>query len=486
MGVLDGLKPERVFYYFEEICKIPHGSYNVKAISDYCVSVAKSLNLEVRQDEEYNVVIKKPASKGYGDAKTLMIQGHLDMVCVKDADVEFDFEKDGLNLVVEDGYVRASGTTLGGDDGIAVAMGLAILEDDTIEHPDLEVVFTTEEEVGMEGAIALDTSDLKSEYLLNLDSEDEGLFLAGCAGGVKAKAVLPLSLMTMDGTEISIDIANLQGGHSGAEIHKCRANANILLGRLLFKLHQSVEFGLISVNGGAKDNAIPVDSHMKIVVDQKDVDTVYGVVEDFGKAIANEFQTSDPDITITANTDASGNYEVFSMSLMEKVIFMLMQVPNGVQTMSADLPGLVESSLNLGILITDANGVTMTWAIRSAVKSLKILMRDKLQYMTEFFGGEISFHGDYPEWPFNPGSKICNMCTKLYEEMFDKKASIETIHAGLECGLLSEKMPGLDMVSMGPEMHDIHTSREKLGIASVERTYRLVLTILKEFKNYCN
>ncbi len=486
MGVLDGLKPERVFYYFEEICKIPHGSYNVKAVSDYCVSVAKSLKLEVRQDDAYNVIIKKPASAGYGDAKTLMIQGHLDMVCVKDADVDFDFEKDGLNLVVEDGYVRASGTTLGGDDGIAVAMGLAILEDNTIEHPNLEVVFTTEEEVGMEGAIALDTSDLKSEYLLNLDSEDEGLFLAGCAGGVKAKVLLPLDVMPMEGTAMTINITNLRGGHSGSEIHKCQANAILLLGRLLFELHQNLPFGLVNVSGGAKDNAIPVESHMQIVVDPEDVEMVRGVVEDFGKVIANEFQTSDPNITMTAHADGTGSYDVLTMSLMEKVIFMLMQVPNGVQTMSADLPGLVESSLNLGVLRTDKDGVTMTWAIRSSVKSLKILMRDKLQYMTEFFGGEISFNGDYPEWPFNPKSKICNMCTKLYEEMFGQKASIETIHAGLECGLLSEKMPGLDMVSMGPEMHDIHTSREKLGIASVERTYALVLTILKEFKNYCN
>ncbi len=485
MGVLDGLKPERVFYYFEEICKIPHGSYNVKAISDYCVSVAKSLNLAVRQDEEYNVIIRKPASPGYGEAKALMIQGHLDMVCVKDADVEFDFEKDGLKLVVEDGYIRASGTTLGGDDGIAVAMGLAILEDDTIEHPDLEVVFTTEEEVGMEGAIALDTSDLKAEYLLNLDSEDEGHFLAGCAGGVKAKALLPMSQMTAEGTKMTIDMTGLTGGHSGAEIHKCRANANILLGRFLYQLHETIPFCLIGVHGGDKDNAIPVDSHAEIVVSSEDIETVENLTKGFQQDISIEFRTSDPAISIRSSVGDQGNYDVFSMSLMEKVIFMLMQVPNGVQTMSADLPGLVESSLNLGILRTTAEGVAMTWAIRSSVKSLKLLMKDKLRYMTEFFGGEISFSGDYPEWTFNPDSKICALCKKLYEEKTGRKASVEMIHAGLECGLLSEKMPGLDMVSLGPDMQDIHTSREKLYIASVERTYQLVLDVLKEFKNYC-
>lgn len=485
MGVLDGLKPERVFYYFEEISRIPHGSYNVKAISDYCVSVAKELHLEVRQDEEYNVIIKKPASEGYGDARTLMIQGHLDMVCVKDADVEFDFEKDPLKLVVEDGYVRASGTTLGGDDGIAVAMGLAILEDDTIEHPNLEVVFTTEEEVGMEGAIALDTSDLKAEYLLNLDSDEEGFFIAGCAGGVKVKALLPMTTAELTGTAMDISVTGLKGGHSGAEIHKCRANANILLGRLLFELNAAIPYGILSVSGGDKDNAIPVESCARIVVAPEDVHIVETVAADFGKVIANEYRTSDPDIAVQVSAGADGDYTVFHMTLMEKVIFMLMQTPNGVQTMSADLPGLVESSLNLGILRTEAEGVTMTWAVRSSVKSLKKLICNKLQYMTELMGGEISFRGDYPEWPYNPNSKICNMSTKLYEEMFGQKASIETIHAGLECGLLAEKMPGLDMVSMGPDMKDIHTSRERMYIASVERMYTLVLAILKEFKNYC-
>jgi dipeptidase D len=247
-----------------------------------------------------------------------------------------------------------------------------------------------------------------------------------------------------------------------------------------------MNFGLMDVHGGAKDNAIPVDSHTTIVVEPEDVEAVYDVLEDFQAAISNEFRTSDPDIQITAQTGNDGEYEVFTMPLAEKVIFMLMQVPNGIQTMSADLPGLVESSLNLGILETGETGVSMTWAIRSSVKSLKILMRDKLQYMTELFGGEISFHGDYPEWPFNPDSEICKLSMKLYKEMFKKDGLIETIHAGLECGLLSEKMPGLDMVSMGPEMQDIHTSRERLNIASVERTYALVLAILKEFKNFCH
>lgn len=486
MTVLEGLKPEKVFYFFEKLCEIPHGSTNMKEISDYLVSFAKERNLKYYQDEAYNVVIYKEASAGYEDAPITILQGHCDMVAEKTLDSNHDFTKDGLKLKVEGDYLTAEGTTLGGDDGIAVAMGLAILEDNAIAHPELEVVFTTEEEVGMEGAIALDTADLKAKYLLNLDSEDEGHFLAGCAGGVKATSVLPMSCASAEGTAMTLHVHGLVGGHSGSEIDKGRANANILLGRLLFELHEALPFCIISVDGGDKDNAIPVDSKAEIVVSDEDIDEIQSLAAAFQEKVRSEFHVCDPVIAIDADVRAEGGYEVFSMALTEKVIFMLMQVPNGIQTMSADLPGLVESSLNLGILKTTEEGIVMTWAIRSSVKSLKTLMMDKLRYMTEFLGGEMTFRGDYPEWPFNPNSKICALCKKIYEEQTGNEASIEMIHAGLECGLLSEKMPWLDMVSMGPEMHDIHTSRERLGIASVERTYELVLTVLKEFKNYCN
>ena len=255
---------------------------------------------------------------------------------------------------------------------------------------------------------------------------------------------------------------------------------------ICLRYRQALPFCIISVDGGDKDNAIPVDSKAEIVVSDEDIDEIQSLAAAFQEKVRSEFHVCDPVIAIDADVRAEGGYEVFSMALTEKVIFMLMQVPNGIQTMSADLPGLVESSLNLGVLETTEEGVAMTWAIRSSVKSLKELMKDKLRYMTEFLGGEMTFRGEYPEWPFNPDSKICALCKKIYEEQTGEEASIEMIHAGLECGLLSEKMPWLDMVSMGPEMHDIHTSRERLGIASVERTYNLVLTVLKEFKNYCN
>lgn len=486
MGVLDGLKPERVFYYFEEITKIPHGSYNVKRISDYCVSVANTLGFPVRQDEAYNVIIKKPGSKGCENMKTLMIQGHLDMVCVKDDGVEFDFEKDPLALKISDGFISAEGTSLGGDDGVAVAMGLAILEDEEIVHPPLEVVFTTEEEVGMDGAAALDTSDLEASYLLNLDSEDEGIFLAGCAGGACFKGEFDIESLEREGKLLAISIDGLIGGHSGAEIGKCRANAIVLLGRLLNHLDKYVQYDLAYLDGGEKDNAIAVRASAKIVIAPDDLSAVISALSGFEQMIKNEYRTSDPGIKVNVLTGDEGIFRVFTRSLKGRIMFVLLEMPNGIQTMSADLPDLPESSLNAGILGTDEDKIFITWALRSSVRSLKELLKDKLTLMIEMLGGTASISGDYPEWPYNPDSRICSLCCDVYKDQTGLDAQIMTIHAGVECGLLAEKMPGLDMVSMGPNMADIHTPREKLDIASVERTYKLVLEVLERFGKYCD
>ena len=482
LRVLGGLKPERVFYYFEEISKIPHGSYNVKAVSDYCMGVAKSLGLEVRQDEAYNVIIKKPASEGYGPSPAVMIQGHMDMVCVHDAEYPIDMEKEAISLIVEDGFVRADHTTLGGDDGIAVAMGLAILEDDSLEHPDLEVVFTTEEEVGMDGAIALDVSDLKSAYLLNLDSEKEGVFLAGCAGGCKAAAEFSFLPEEVSGEIISLSISGLVGGHSGDEIDKCRASAIMLLGRVLGEMEKTASFRIVKMSGGEKDNAIPVDSCAQIVAVPEDAEVLLQAVDQIASKIKGEFRTADPGICISAKREGQSAVQAFDPVFTENMIFMLLEVPNGIQTMSADLPGLVESSLNLGILRTEEEKVTMTWAIRSSVPSLKELICDKLERLTLSLEGDISWHGDYPAWTFNPDSRICRLCTDVYKEQTGEEAVIATIHAGLECGLLSEKMPEMDMVSMGPNIYDIHTAREHMDIASVERSCRLVCEVLRRIR----
>lgn len=480
--VLKDLEPYRVFKFFEEICQIPHGSGNVREISNYCISFAKERKLFALQDEMYNVIIKKPASAGMEALPSVILQGHLDMVCEKNADVDFDFEKDGLRLAVDGDEVHAQGTTLGGDDGIAVAMALAILDDDTLPHPALEVLFTTEEETGMDGASHLDCSKLSSKYMINIDSEEEGVITAGCAGGLKSHAVFKADDMDFEGIEYELAVSGLAGGHSGAEIHIGRANANKLLGRLLFSLRKEVDFGLIEINGGAKDNAIAREGAARIVIPEEQCDLASQIIDRCRKDIQNEYRVVDKDICIALNKKSSYKGRVQSFATAEKIIYLLFNSPYGVQSMSADLPGLVESSLNLGVVRTKDDEITLTWAVRSSVKSRKWLINDQLLYMTEMLGGDYTWRGDYPEWAYRPESPLRTLAVNTYEKMFGKKPVVSTIHAGLECGLFSEKMPDVDMISIGPDLKDIHTPNERLSISSTKRTFNYICEMLRNFK----
>lgn len=483
-NILSELEPKQVFYYFEEISRIPHGSGNMKAISDYCAEFARKHQLEYYQDEAMNVVIKKPASKGYETLPALMIQGHMDMVCEKNSDTNFDFDKDGLKLVVENGYVHADNTTLGGDDGIAVAMCLAILEDNQLAHPDLEIVLTTEEETGMDGAIYLHTDDLKSRYLLNLDSEDEGHILSGSAGGLKVRAILPVEFTSMEGYCTNIRITGLKGGHSGMEIQRYRANANVLMGRLLLRLHKFLNFGINQAGGGLKDNAIPREAFLRLVLRPEDMERFTELFEGFCGEIQHEFTANDPDISFEIdNKKVLETYDVLNPPSMEKFIYLLFNSPNGIQTMSPTLKELPESSLNLGIIKCNGDSMEFCWSVRSSVKSLKELIADKLQYTTELMGGAFIVEGNYPEWEYRPHSKFRSLLMDVYEEMYSKPAIVETIHAGVECGIFAEKIPGIDIVSIGPDMEDIHTPKERLSIESVRRTYAYVCRILEKFKD---
>lgn len=477
--VLKHLEPSKVFYFFEEICRIPHGSGNVRAISDYCVAFANERGLEVEQDDTLNVIIKKPASAGMEDHAPVILQGHLDMVCEKNADTDFDFENEPLRLAIDGDEVYAKGTTLGGDDGIAVAMALAILDDDSIVHPPLEVVFTTDEETGMDGAMNLDCTKLRARTLINIDSEEEGIITVGCAGGLKSNASFDVVHMDCEGTEYEIFISGLMGGHSGTEIHLERANANKLMGRLLFTLRKELIYCLIEINGGSKDNAITREACASIVIDPQQKELAKSIIEKFSEDIKNEYRTSDPNITITFTEKGSYIGSTLSYSTTEKLIYLIFNSPYGVQSMSADLPGLVESSLNLGVIRTDMDKVTLSWAVRSSVKSRKWLINDQLEYMTELLGGEYSWRGDYPEWAYKPQSALRTVAVQAFEDLYGKTPVVSTIHAGLECGLFSEKMPDADMISIGPNLKDIHTPNERLSISSTKRTFEYVCELLK-------
>ena len=479
MAVLDQLEPKNVFRFFEQMCAIPHGSYNTKAVSDWCVAFAKERGLEHYQDEMNNVILIKEASAGYEEAQPVILQGHLDMVCEEAPGCEKDMAREGLDLAVEGDYIYAEGTTLGGDDGIAVAMALAALDDESLPHPRLEVILTTEEEVGMDGAMALDVSPIRGRKLLNLDSEVEGVFTVSCAGGSMAACGLPVARAPFGGDILRVRVAGLTGGHSGAEIHKGRANANMLLGRLLRAMAAETELRLVSADGGLKDNAIPVAA--EAVVAAEDGRKAKAAAERMAACFQTEYRRSDPMLTVTAE-EAAAAWQPMDASSTERTVRLLACAPNGVQTMSQDIHGLVQTSLNLGILKTGENAVTASFCIRSSVDSEKEMLKDRLACLLAQLGGGVSFSGEYPGWAYRPDSPLRELMTEVYREQYGREPKVEAIHAGLECGLLAGKLPGLDCVSIGPDLLEIHTPREKMSISSVQRVWAFVREVLKRSK----
>ena len=473
---LAGLEPAAVFGYFEEICAIPHGSRNTRAISDYLVNFAKARNLRYIQDEANNVIIFQDGTCGYEDHEPVILQGHMDMVCEKDAECPLDMAVDGLDVTHDDKFVFAKGTTLGGDDGIAIAYALALMDDTTIPHPPLEVIVTVDEEIGMLGADVIDLSMLKGRTLINLDSEDEGIFTVSCAGGATATLNLPEERRAVYGPCIRLSVDGLQGGHSGAEIHKNRANANKIMGEFMSRIQAMMPLCLTSFSGGTKDNAIPRSCQANMVAMGINLERINTVAEALQAEVREKYD--EPEATVQAfDVDALGG-NALTTEVTAKVIALLCACPNGVQAMSEEMPGLVQTSLNLGIAKL-GNGMSLTFSVRSSVNAEKQELLGKLKELAEFYGASYTQMGEYPAWEYKADSKLRDVMVGTYAEMFGKEPKVLAIHAGLECGLLGEKLPGLDCVSIGPQMHDIHTSREKLDIASTERTWKFLLEVLK-------
>ena len=473
---LAGLEPARVFDFFEEICSIPHGSRNEKLISDYLVNFAKERGLKYIQDEVNNVIIFQDGTCGYEDHAPVILQGHMDMVCEKDASCPIDMATEGLDVTHDGHSVYAKGTTLGGDDGIAVAYALALLDDSSIPHPPLEVVITTDEEVGMLGASAIDLSMLKGRTLINVDSEDEGIFTVSCAGGARATITLPEERRSVYGPCIRLVVDGLKGGHSGVEINQNRANANKVMGEFMSRIQAMMPLCLTSFSGGSKDNAIPRSCQATLVAMGIGLERINGIAEALQAEIRETYD--EPDATVQAfDVDALGG-NALTTECTAKVIALLCSVPNAVQKMSADIEGLVQTSLNLGIAKL-GNGMSLTFSVRSSVNSEKEELLQKLRDLAAFYGAGYSQMGEYPAWEYRADSPLRDLMVRTYTDMFGKEPQVVAIHAGLECGLLSEKLPGLDCVSVGPQMHDIHTSREKLEIASTERTWKFLLEVLK-------
>ena len=482
MGSISHLQPQKVFQYFEEICMIPHGSGNVKQISDYLVAFAKERNLECVQDEALNVVIKKPATKGYEDVPAVIIQGHMDMVAVKKPDCDIDMKTEGLKPMTDGEFVWAEGTSLGGDDGIAVAYALAILDSDDIKHPALEVIITTDEEVGMDGAIALDGTNIKGRRMLNIDSEVEGDLLVSCAGGMRVSCHLPVEREKRTGLIYRLAIDGLQGGHSGVEIHKERGNANCILGRILFELESVTDVQVISANGGLADNAIPRSAVLECMISEEFKENLVSTVIELETALKQELLTKDKDVCVEIKSLGVGEAEVLDKASTLKMAYLLMGVPNGVCANSADIEGLVQTSLNLGVLKMQDEELLLQFSVRSSLESEKKVLGQKLEAVTQLVGGYTVVSGEYPGWAYKDDSYLREHMKSVYAEMYGKDLNIVAIHAGLECGIFAGKLEGLDCVSFGPNLYDIHTTEERMEIASVQRTWDFILKVLETMK----
>lgn len=480
MSILTNLEPQSVFKHFEEICAIPHGSGDMDKISAYCTEFARKNNLKAVVDEAKNVIIYKDGTKGYENSAPLILQGHIDMVCQKTEDCAIDFEKDGISVLVDNDFIKADKTTLGADNGIAVAMIMAILENHDLEHPPIEAVFTTDEETGMTGANELDASLLKGKRMINIDSEEANTLTVSCAGGVDVKISVPVKRKKAEATPITIKIEGLKGGHSGIEIDKGRVNADILGGRILNYLKNRTELNLISVNGGTKRNAIPLSFAAEVAVN--DADKFINVLNEYITIVENEIKDREENFSVTVEKGAKSNLAVLDDESTNKVIYMLNTTPNGVIEMSAKIENLVETSLNLGVLKTAENEIIMQYALRSNKKTALDFLTDKMVSFAKYNKCGAVVSGRYEPWEYKENSPLRKLYVEEYKNKFNEDVIVAAIHAGLECAVFSSKIDDIDCISIGPDMFDVHTVNERLSISSTKQIFELLLKVIARCK----
>lgn len=490
MSVLGHLQPESVFRFFEEICQIPHGSGNTAQMTEYLMNFAAERNIWAKRDEVGNVIMRKPATAGYEEVPGIIIQGHMDMVAVKKPDCSKDMLKEGLDIAVDGDYIYAIGTSLGGDNGVAVAYGLAIMDAENLSHPEVEAIFTIDEETGLDGAKAIDMSDIRGTRFLNLDSEDEGTFLTSCAGGAGVNGALPIEIVSKEGVKVSVALKGLQGGHSGADIHKERGNALYLLARVLKHAKNHIEFNLCDFYGGTVDNAIPREAYATVVLDTDLVEAFVESLKESEKTLQTEYAKRDPDLYMEVVADEKNQadtYAVWDETTTFRALSLLVAAPVGVQAMSQDIEGLVETSLNLGVVkVVDdmvsskAPALHIVYSVRSSIESAKQALLEKLETIFKMADASFEVEGEYPGWAYKVDSPLREKMARVYEEMYSQKPIIMAIHAGLECGLFLNKKPDLDCISLGPNMCSIHTTEEKLSISSTRRVWEFLVAVLAD------
>lgn len=482
--LLSELSPGEVFYYFQKLASIPRGSGNTNQIAEFCMDFAREHGLKAKRDYANNVVIFASGTSGYEKSEAVILQGHLDMVCEREAGCETDMEKEGVEVCTDGVKVWARGTTLGGDDGIAVAYILAVLASDTIPHPPIEALLTSDEEIGMLGARALDVSDLMGKRLINIDSEEEGMLCVSCAGGVRAHIAIPFRKEKTDkaaSCAYRIVVNGLLGGHSGMEIHKQRENAIKLLGNVLSSANRACTLSLIDVTGGGKENAIPKMAEATVCLPMNQAHMLEYSVTEFLKLIHQELSTTEPELLIAVKP-ADMPEQCMDQESTRRLIFAMQQIPDGMQKMSPEIEGMVQTSLNLGMLHTEDNHVLLRYLIRSNTASGKQLVLEKLTAFTEYLGGTVTLQSDYPAWEYRVKSKLRETMIRTFEEVYQKTPEVTAVHAGLECGILAGKMMDIDMVSFGPTLSDVHTPKESMDVASVQRSWQYLLKVLENLR----
>ena len=479
MGVLSGLEPKAVFEFFEDLCALPHGTHQTGPVSDYLVDFARRRGLRYRRDEVNNVVIWKDAAPGYENAPTLMLQGHMDMLVEKEHSCARDTEQQGLEIFVAGDEIGAHGTTLGADDCIGVAMALAVLDDDHLRHGPLECVFTVDEEMGMQGVRALDVSDLKAKYMINLDSLEERVFTVSCAGSTRVVSTLPVRREPFEGRVCALMVDGLVGGHSGEDIHRGRANANRLMGRALTALMERTELRLLTVSGGAKDNTIPRDAAALISV--KDPEAAKAAAKELAATLENEYRAAENRIRVRLFPTRSHFMPMDEESTRRTASFLFC-APNGVQMMSAEVPGLVQTSLNYAMVYTEDDRVVSRFMIRSSINSQAEDTARRVMALTRALGGEATVPSSYSAWQYRPDSHLREVMTDAFMTVYGMEPRIAAQHASLECGIFSGKIPELDCISIGPDVVNVHTPRERLRIASTWRTWAFLRETLRRLK----
>ena len=486
MRTLEGLEPKSVFRFFEDISAIPRGSWNERQISDYMVGFAEQRGLNAYQDKALNVIIYKPGTAGYENSQPVIVQAHMDMVCEKNAGTEHDFEKDPLKLVVDGDYIRASGTTLGADNGVGVAYALALLDSDDIAHPPLEVVMTVAEETGLEGAALVEADKLSAKRMINTDSGAEGVFTTSCAGGMRASVCFAIERTDVsDGYSLcQLMLKGMAGGHSGGDIHHERANANILLGRLLYELNEKHDIYLAEIEGGAKDNAIPREARAVLAAHSDELAAIESDATAFTAVLQKEFRNTDPDMHLEFKlaAESSAPRKVLTKKLLDGITAAILLTPNGVQAMDTNTEGMVETSNNLGAIKMTDDEVILTCALRSSVASRKKLIETRIHALAETLGASFSSGSDYPAWEYSADSPIRKTCVETYKEMFGAEPVVTGIHAGLECGVFGGKIPGLDIIAFGPNTPGIHTPDERMSISSIAKVWGFLQEVMKRLK----